>query len=105
MTQGERRAADGNRQLVRVRAVRVAILRRPVQAAEAELALVDDPVVTGRRDVPVETTRELLVRYDDRSGPALLRRFGFPRPDTEDVVNVTVRVDRGMQPLISPAPE
>ncbi len=99
MPQRERHAADLKRQLVAVGAVWVAVPGGPAQARHAELAAVDDLVVSSGHHVPVEPLRHSLMRYHYRRRPAVLLGLGLPDRDTEDMVDMPVRVDRGVQPL------
>ena len=64
---------------------------------EPELPLVDDRVVAGREHVAVEARRHRLVRDDPRSRPAVGRRFFIEWRNTEDVIDVSVRVHGGVQ--------
>ncbi len=103
--QFEARPADVDPKLVAVGPVRVPVLNRPAKSRDAELALVDHLVVAGRHDVTVEPGRQRLVRDNDRPWPAALGRLCLPDRYAEDMVDVAVRVHRGVQPLAAPPPQ
>ena len=95
----QREAAAAHRELERVVVgpVRVAVLGRPVQVGEAELPPVDDGVVAGGEDVAVEAGRQRVVGDDLGGGPALRGGLLLPDRHAEDVVDVPVGVDGGVE--------
>ena len=95
-------AADRELQRVVVGPVGVAVLGRPVQVGEAELPAVDDGVVAGGEDVAVEAGGQRVVRDDLGGGPALGQRLLLPDRHAEDVVDVPVGVDGGVEAVRAP---
>ena len=55
-------------------------------------------VVPGGQDVAVEAGGQGLVGHDHRFGPPGLGRLGRPDRHAEDMVDVPVGVDRGVEP-------
>ncbi len=94
--------ADLEVEMVAVGAVRVAVLGRPLERVDRELPPVDDRVVAGGQHVAVEAGRQRLVGDDHRRRPAAGGGLLLPDRDAEDVVDVTVRVDRGVEPARRP---
>ena len=82
--------------------VGVAVLGGPVQVGEAELAAVDDGVVAGGEDVAVEAGGQGVVGDDLGGGPALRGGLLLPDRHAEDVVDVAVRVDGGVEAVGAP---
>ena len=97
VAQREPDATDRDVQRVVVGPVGVAVLGGPVQVGEAELPTVDDGVVAGGEDVAVEAGRQRVVRDDLGGGPALRRGLLLPDRHAEDVVDVPVGVDGGVE--------
>ena len=95
----KRLAADVEVEPGPVGLVGIPVLGRPERLGGAELALVDDPVVPGGLDVPLEARGDRLVRDDPRRGPAVLVGFGLVELDAEAVVDVAVREHRGVEPV------
>ena len=95
----EARVADLEGVPVDIGLVRIAVLGRPAQPGYLELPLVDHAVVPGRHDVAVEAVGQGLVGHDawgaPSRGPGLLVEGGHP----EDMVDVAVRVHRGVEPV------
>ena len=84
--------------MVPVGLVRVAVLGGPLQVVDAELPPVDDLVVAGGGDVAVEPGWHRLVGDDPRlRASRRSRRLGLPHRHAEDVVDVAVGVDGGVE--------
>ena len=85
--------------------VGVAVLSRPAQVRRSELSLIDNGVVAVREDVAVKARREMLVRDHLRRRPAPFCRFRLEIGDAEDVVDVTMRIDRRVEGTRRPRTE
>ena len=86
---------------VRVRLVRVAVVGRPLEPLDLELPLVDRRVVARGEHVALEALRHVLVRDHVR----LAAPLGLEERDAEDVIDVPVRVDRGVERSLGPRPD
>ena len=87
---------------VRVSAVRVPVVDGPLQAGHLELAPVDHCVVAGRPMYRSKRGGKCLVRDHDRGLPPSLCRLVLEHWDSEDVVDVAVRVDRCVEAGVAP---
>ncbi len=92
--------AERDPHLVAVRQVGLPVGRRPGQAGEAELPLVDHRVVARRPGIPGEPGGDVLVRDDARAGAVL----GVEGVHARDVVEVPVGEDGVADWLITPGP-
>ena len=97
--------ADRELQHIVIGAIGVAVVRRPVEVLEAELAPVDDRVVAGGEDVTVEAGRQGMVGDHLRRLPPPFVRLLLPDGNAEDVVDVAVRVHGGVESGRTPAPD
>ena len=102
VVQLERLAADLDVERVAVGLVGIAVLDRPAQPRRLELPLVDHRVVARGQPVAVEARGDRLVRDDARRRPAVGARLLLVEVDAEDVVDVAVREDRGVEPARRP---
>ena len=101
--QGEAHPAHLEVERVAVGRVGVAVVGRPDEARDAELARVDDPVVARRQAVAVEAGGNPLVRDHVRLRPALRPCLLLEGRQAEDVIDVPVREDRGVEGAAGPA--
>ena len=100
-----RTPADVEVEMVAVGAVGIAVLGGPLEGLDVELPPVDDAVVAGGPDVAVEAGRKGLVGHHHRCRPAGLGRLRRPDRDAEDVVDVAVGVDGGVEAVGPPGPQ
>ena len=98
----EARVADLERMTLDVGLVGVAVLGRPAQPRNLELALIDHAVVAGRHDIAVEAVGQGLVGHDARGLPPFAAGLLVESGNPEDVVDVPVRVHGGVQPCGRP---
>ena len=91
--------------MVAVGAVGIAVLGGPLEVVDVELAAVDDAVVAGRLHVTVEAGGQGFVGHDHRIGPSALGRLRLPHRNPEDVVDVAVGVDGGVEAIRRPGPQ
>ena len=101
--QGEAHPANLEVERVAVGRVGVAVVGWPDEARDAELARVDGPVIPRRQAVAVEAGGNPLVRDHARRRPALPPCLLLEGRQAEDVVDVPVREDRGVERPAVPA--
>ncbi len=99
----DRLATDGQVDAVAEGVVRVTELAGERRSRQLELALVDDPVVTGRLAVAVEPCGDRLVGQDPRRPPAMIAGLLLVELDAEAVVGVAVGEHGRVEAELAPA--